>query len=336
MAMQRFTHVTPSSLKDALNILAEKGDKAKIIAGGSDFMVHLKQKTATPEFVVDIKGLKEMEGIAAGPGDKMTIGPLTTLGDISRSEKVREMFPVLAQAAGRVASVQIRNVATLGGNICLDTRCWYYNQSAQWRKSVPRCYKMGGNQCLVIKNSDKCNALSLADTVPALMILDARLKIVRKGGRRVIPIGEFFNGSGHPPNLLAADEILAGIEIKKAPAGSFTAFFKDAPRAVVDFALVNMAMRVAFRKGACAEARIAIGGVTSYPVRAGKAEGALKGQKITDELIEEAGELAIKDASPISPIWVTPNQRRATVKHFIRKGLQAALAHAQGTREGKK
>jgi 4-hydroxybenzoyl-CoA reductase subunit beta len=335
MTMQRFTHMTPSTLDEALSLLREKGNKAKIIAGGSDLMVHLKHKTAVPEFVINIKELKGLSGIAVSSGNTMTIGPLTTLTDISQSGTVRELFPILAEAAGKVASVQIRNVATLGGNICLDTRCWYYNQSAQWRRSIPRCYKMGGDQCLVIKNSDRCNAVFLADTAPALMALDARLTIVRKGGERIIPIHEFYNGSGHPPNLLTPNEILAGIELAKTPANSFSVFFKDAPRAVVDFALVNMAMRITFKdhKDVCEDARIAIGGVNSYPVRTITGEDALRDHKITDRVIEHVAERAVKDSSPISPIWVSPNQRRATVKHFVKKGLKAALASVQKNRQ---
>ena len=188
---------------------------------------------------------------------------------------------------------------------------------------------MGGDQCLGIKKSDKCNAVFLADTVPALMALDARLKIVRKGGERIIPMDEFYGDSGHPPNLLTASELLAQILIPRTPVHSFTAFFKDAPREVVDFALVNLAMRVTFtdKDGVCDDARIVVGGVTSYPVRAIEGENALKGKKIEAKLIEAVAELAVKAPAPISPIWVTPNQRRATVKHFVKKGLQAALAY---------
>ena len=331
MTMHRFTHLTPSTLDEALNLLREKGEKAKIIAGGSELLIHLKQKTVGPEFVINIKALNALSGIALDR-DKMTLGPLTTLDAISQSETVREHFPILAQAAGRVASNQIRNVATIGGNICLNARCWYYNQSAQWRKSIPLCYKMGGTQCLVIKNSDRCNCVFLADTVPALMALDANLKIVMKDGERMIPIHEFYSGSGDPPNLLASDEILAEIGIPKVPSQSFSVFFKDAPRAVVDFALVNLAMRITFadKSGVCEDARIAVGGVTSHPVRSIRGEDALKGQKINEALMNEAAELTVKDSSPISPIWVSPNHRRAIVKHFVKKGLQTALAYRQG------
>jgi 4-hydroxybenzoyl-CoA reductase subunit beta len=331
MTLPRFTHLTPSDLDEALDLLNEKDEKANVIAGGSDLMVQLKQRTIAPEFVVNIKEVAGLKGIGLGPEDKTVIGALTTLDTIRQSDQIVGEFPILAEAAGKVATVQIRNVGTLGGNVCLNTRCWYYNQTAQWRKSIPPCYKMGGDQCLVIKNSDMCNAVFLADTVPALMALRASLKIVKKNGERTIPIKDFYNGSGHPPNLLEADEILTEIQLPASLPHTFTAFYKDAPREVVDFALVNMALSITFNEsnGACEEAIIAVGGVTSHPVRSIKGETALQGETITDSLTVEVADLVVKDSAPVSPIWVSPNQRRETVKSYVKKGLRAAQAFAQ-------
>ena len=225
-----------------------------------------------------------------------------------------------------MASAQIRNVGTLGGNIGLNTRCWYFNQSAQWRKAVPRCYKMGGDQCLVMKNSDQCNAVFLADTVPALIALGARVKTVSKDSEKIIPLEALYGKTGHPPNRLGPEELITEIQIPQTPENTYTAFFKDAPREVVDFALVNAAVRMTFKagNGACDNARIAFGGVTSHPVRSIKAEEALRGENITEKLIEEVAELVVKDAAPISPIWVSPAQRRASLSTMIKKGLEAA------------
>ena len=332
MTLPKFTHLAPPSLDEALDLLNEKGEKAKVIAGGSELMVHLKHRTITPEFILNIKGLDGLEGISVGPDGKMTIGALTTLDAVSESEQIKDQFPILSRAAFKVASTQIRNAGTLGGNVCLNTRCWYYNQTAQWREAIPTCYKMGGDQCLVIKNSDKCNAVFLADTVPALIALDAGLKILKKGGERTIPIEQFYNGSGHPANLLGADEILGEIQIPATPKNTYSVFLKDAPREVIDFAIVNVAMCITFKgnDGVCENARISAGGVTSGPVRSVNGEDVLKGQKITDSLAEEVADLVVKDAAPISPIWVSPNQRRQTLRTFVKRQLMAALAHNQG------
>ncbi len=184
---------------------------------------------------------------------------------------------------------------------------------------------------MVIKGSDKCNAVFLADTVPALMALDADLKIVKKNGERKIPVGDFYNGSGDPPNLLSPEEIVAEIHVPKRPANSFGVFFKDAPREVVDFALVNVAMQITFQEGngTCKDARIAVGGVTSFPVRSVKGEEVLKGEKITEKLMDEVAEVVVKDSTPISPIWVSPNLRRETIKAFLKRGLRTALASSE-------
>lgn len=333
MTLPRFTHLAPSSLDEALDLLNEKGEKVKVIAGGSDLMVQMKHRTITPEYVLDIKGLPDLEGITAGENSKTTIGAMTTLDTISESEQIKEKFPILARASFKIASSQIRNVGTLGGNVCLNTRCWYYNQSAQWRESIPVCYKMGGDECLVIKNSDKCNAVFLADTVPALIALDAQLKILKKGDERTIPIEKLYNGSGHPANLLGSDEILKEIQIPTTPKNTYSVFLKDAPREVVDFAIVNMAMCITFKgnDGVCENARIAAGGVSSGPVRSIKAEDVLKGQKITDALADEVADLVVKDAAPISPIWVSPSQRRQTLRTFVKRQLMAALTYNQGS-----
>ncbi|MDP2644507.1 MAG: FAD binding domain-containing protein [Desulfobacterales bacterium] len=328
MTLPRFTHIMPSSLNEALDLLHEKGETGRIKAGGSDFVVAMKHKTALPEFVLNMAGLKELDFIRPEPGGGLVIGVLTTLSAIVGSEQVRKQYPILSQAAGKVATVQIRNVATIGGNVCLDTRCWYYNQSAQWRKAVALCYKLGGDRCHVIKNSDKCNAVFLADTVPALMALDAQLKVVRKGAEKIISMEKFYNESGHPPNLLRPDELVSEIHIPRGPEKAFTFFYKDAPRDVIDFALVNLAMRIDFQNhdGVCKSARIAVGGVTSFPVFSEKGVQVLKGEKITGALIDKATELVLKEIAPISPIWVSPGQRRQTVGVFVKRGLTAALA----------
>ncbi|MBW1802676.1 MAG: xanthine dehydrogenase family protein subunit M [Deltaproteobacteria bacterium] len=331
MTLPRFTHLSPSSREEALDLLKAHGNKIKIIAGGSDLMVQLKQRTMVPEYIMDIKGLDGLSDIRTGQDNMTVIGSLTTLSTISESEHIKGDFPILAKAAGKVASAQIRNVATLGGNIGLNTRCWYYNQSAQWRKAIPGCYKMGGDQCLVIKNSDHCNAVFLADTVPALIVLGASVEIASKVGERTVPLEALYDKTGHPPNLLGPEEIMTEIRIPQTPANAYTEFFKDAPREVVDFALVNAAIQITFKggNGACDDARIAFGGVTSHPVRSIKAEDALKGETITEKLIEEVAELVLKDAAPVSPIWVSPAQRRASLGTMIKKGLKAAKGRSQ-------
>ncbi|MDY6973448.1 MAG: FAD binding domain-containing protein [Thermodesulfobacteriota bacterium] len=332
MSLPRFTHITPKTLDEALELLSEKGEDARIMAGGTDLIPAMKYRTEVPEILIDIKQLKELGSIRSAPDNRTIIGSLNTLDTVSRSELIVEKFNILARAAEKVASMQIRNVGTIGGNVCLNTRCWYYNQSKQWRQSIPVCYKMGGDSCLVMKKSDNCNAVFLADTVPALMALDAGLKIVKKGGERTISLEDFYGGSGHPPNLLSHDEILAEVQIPGMAPSSFGIFLKDAPRQVVDFALANAAIIIAFneRGEECKDARIVVAGVTSHPVRSVKAEDILKGEIITEKLMNEAADIVVRDSAPISPIWVSPETRRHMIRTLIKRGLQAALEFARG------
>ena len=324
MNLPKFTHLTPSTLNEALSLLRENAEKARIIAGGTDLIVAMKQRTALPEFLINIKGLKELDSIRNGSEGIISIGPLTTLQTISKSDLVRQRCNLLAQAAEKVASLQIRNVGTIGGNVCLNTRCWYYNQSEQWRRSIPRCFKMGGDACLVMKKSDKCNAVFVADTVPALIALGAELKIKKENGERIIPIEKFYIG-GNPPNLLKPEEILTEIRIPIPPSKSQGIFLKFAPREVVDFALVNAAFFITFEGEVCKDARIVIGGVTSSPIRSVNGENLLKGEKITEKLIEETGKVIVRDVEPISPIWMSPGARRDIIKVLVKRGLQKSV-----------
>jgi 4-hydroxybenzoyl-CoA reductase subunit beta len=329
MNLPKFTYVTPSTLKEALTLLSDKGAYSTILAGGTDVMVAMKQRTSVPDTLINIKGLTGLASIQPDPDGALRIGPLTTLASLAASEVVRQRHPILAEAADKVGSSQIRNVATIGGNICLNTRCWYYNQSAEWRRSVAKCFKMGGDSCLVMKGSDRCNAIFVADTVPSLLALDARLKIEEQGGQRVIPIEEFYDGSGHPPNRLRPEELLTEIYIPKMRPRSFAVFSKFAPREIVDFALVNVALSVSFEGDACTDARIALGGVTSHPIRSLSGEALLKGERLTAKLIEEVGKATAKDAEPITPMWMSPAGKREIIKVLVRKGLERALAYNQ-------
>lgn len=329
MNLPRFTHATPSTLEEVLRLLKERGERSTILAGGTDVIVAMKQRTYVPDILVNIKGLGGLASIQPAPDGAVRIGPLVTLASLAASDIIRQRYPILAQAADKVGSSQIRNVATIGGNICLNTRCWYYNQSAEWRRSVAKCFKMGGDRCLVMKGSDKCNAIFVADTVPALVALDARLRIEKQGGQKMIPIEEFYDGSGDPPNRLQPDELLTEIYIPKMPSRSFAIFSKFAQREVVDFALVNVALSVSLEGNSCIDGRIALGGVTSHPVRSLSGETLLKGERLTGKLMEEVGKAVAKDAEPITPMWMSPAGKREIIKVLVKKGLERALAYSQ-------
>ena len=192
MRLPRFEYVKPAGLQEVLDILQEHGRKAAILAGGSDLIVNMKYMVVQPERVVSIKALPELDYISSDNKEQVEIGASVTLSAIADNTDIAGSFPAFSEAVGSVASKHIRNVATIGGNICLDNRCWYYNQSKLWRDSREVCFKLGGRVCHAIKGSDRCHAINSSDTVPVLIALGARVKVIKKGGDRVIPLKDFF------------------------------------------------------------------------------------------------------------------------------------------------
>ncbi|MDY6864001.1 MAG: FAD binding domain-containing protein, partial [Thermodesulfobacteriota bacterium] len=178
MRIPKFEYLAPKKLEDAVSFLKKYKGDIKVVAGGTDLIVNMKQRTITPKYLINLKEIADLDFINYKKNDGLKIGALTALRTIEKSGVIREKFPVIAKAAHEVASVQIRNVGTLGGNICLNTRCWYYNQPLYWRKSFPFCFKVGGDCCNVVKKGKQCYALFSADTVPALIGLDAKIKVV--------------------------------------------------------------------------------------------------------------------------------------------------------------
>jgi CO/xanthine dehydrogenase FAD-binding subunit len=180
MRLPRFNYVKPVTLEEGLDVLQECGSKARILAGGTDLIINMKHKVVLPEKVISIKSLPDLCSIAPEGNDQLYIGSCVTLSDSVANGMLTEAFPALRQALQSVASKHIRNMATIGGNICLDNRCWYYNQSKLWRDSREPCYKVGGRLCHAIKGSERCHAINSSDTAPVLIALGATIKLAKK------------------------------------------------------------------------------------------------------------------------------------------------------------
>ena len=215
MRLPRFEYVKPDGLQEVLDILQGHGKKAAILAGGSDLLVNMKYMVVQPERVVSIKALPELDYIDSDKKEQVEIGASVTLSAIADNTDIAGQFPAFSEAVGSVASKHIRNTATIGGNICLDNRCWYYNQSKLWRESREVCFKLRGRVCHAIKGSDRCHAINSSDTVPVLIALGARVKVIKKGGERVIPLKDFFVDNGAKPTVLEPDEMVASLIIPK-------------------------------------------------------------------------------------------------------------------------
>jgi xanthine dehydrogenase YagS FAD-binding subunit len=304
--MPSFELYQPTDLKGAFALLERLGKDGWKMAGGYDSLSWFKERIKRPKAVIDLNNIAELKGIRE-TADGLEIGALTTLTEIERNPVVRSKYRLLADAAGKVASPQIRNHGTIGGNVSQDARCWYY------RSGLP-CYRAGGTTCFAdtpqgvnrehaLFDSDRCVAVSPSDTAPALVALDAKLVIKSAKGERVIGTDEFFIGPKTDitrMTSLAHDEIVAAIRISKDWAGARFYFEKVADRNAWDFPLVNVAAAMTVKNGVIENCRIACGGVSAAPRRLTAVEAIVKGKQAGADIAKLAGQSATRGAAPLN------------------------------------
>lgn len=241
-----FDHHRPRTLSAAIDLLARLGDKAVVIAGGTDLLPNMKHGLATPEHVVSIAGIEELRGISLareGDDDTLVVGAGARLAEVESSILVRRVAPALAEAAAEVGGPHHRAMGTLGGNICLDTRCRYYNQTYFWRKSLGFCLKKDGTVCHVVRGGSKCVAAASNDTAPALIALEADIHLLGPRGARVVKAHDFFVADGIKNTVLEAGELVVRVAIKRQP-GRRSSFEKLRRRNAIDFPLLSIAVRL--------------------------------------------------------------------------------------------
>ena len=304
--MPHFDLVQPTDVESALDLLREHGRDAWALAGGYDSFDWFKNRGKQPTVVVDLEGLDGLKGVREA-GDGIEVGAMTSLTDVESDPLVRERYGLLAEAVSVVASPQIRNAGTLGGNICQDTRCWYY------RYGMP-CYRAGGNICYAgtpegmnrehaLFGADRCVAVTPSDSAPALVALDAEMVARNTRGERVIPAGEFFMGPGVDitrMTVLDPDDLLTAVRIPARWAGARFYFEKVADRKTWDFPLVNVAAAFRVADGRVEESRIVLGAVECVPRRLTEVEELIRGRVPNESTADEAGERAAQGAKPLN------------------------------------
>jgi len=316
----------PASVDDTLDLLDARGAEAWVLAGGMDSFDWLKDRTMRTSAVVDLSQVDELRGVRDAAGG-LEIGAMTSLTEVAEHPLVNERFRLLAEAAGLVASPQIRNQGTLGGNISQDARCWYYRRG--WS-----CYRAGGNICYAdtptainrehaILQADRCVAVSPSDTAPALIALDAQMVIRRRGAERVVEAADYFLGPDIDitrMTVLQPGELLTAIRLPATWAGARFYFEKVRDRQVWDFPLVNVASAIKESGGRISEARIAVGAVAARPLRLRAVEQALAGQPINEDTATRAGELAIAGATTLRYNAYKVPLMRNLVRRAVRGG----------------
>ncbi len=302
--MSGFELHQPSSVDDAVALLQRNGKDGWAMAGGNDSLSWFKDRIKKPKAVIDLSGIHALRGIRE-TADGIEIGALTTLDEVEHNPIVRRKFALLAKAAGHVASPQIRNTGTIGGNVSQDARCWYY-------RSGLNCYRAGGNTCYsdtptglnrehTLFEASRCIAVSPSDTAPAMIALDAKMVIRNAGGERVVNADDFFILPAVDitrMTVLKHGDLLTAIRIPNTWANATFYFEKVSDRATWDFPLVNVAAAMKVQGGVIQDMRIACGGVEAAPKRLQVVEDLAKGQKKNEDLGKLAGSAAVRGAKP--------------------------------------
>ena len=305
--MRSFANANPRDMQQAAKLARQaraEGKKAAFAGGGSDMLQLMKERIATPDVLVHLKGIPGANRVETKGGTTI-IGGQISLSELSQNEVIRKNYAVLAEAAGSVATPQIRNAGTLAGNVSQRPWCWYF------RNGFP-CFKAGGNQCFSFNGENQFHAIfgggpsfivHPSDTAVALMALDAKFRIVGPNGQRTLPAADFFTLPKQNPakeNALADDEVLAAIELPAAKAGQKSSYHKVLDRDSWTHAVVSAAVVLEMTGDTCRLARIVLGGVAPIPWRVPDAEKVLAGQKVTPELAAKAAETALAGAQPLA------------------------------------
>ena len=322
--MPVFELFQPASVEDATALLREHGDQAWVMAGGLDSFDWFKDRVKRPAVVVDLGGIETLKGITA-TANGLEIGAMTPLTDVVEHPEIRERYGLLSEAAALVASPQIRNQGTLGGNNTQDTRCWYYRDG--WT-----CYRAGGNICYAdtptsmnrehaIFGADRCVAVNPSDTAPALIALDAKMVLQTADGERVVDAEDYFIGPSIDimrMTVLKPGDLLTKIRIPSTWAGAQFYFEKVRDREVWDFPLVNVASAMRVSGSTIDDARVAVNGAAPYPMRLVGVEDAIRGASQNEATAELAGEVAVRGARPLRQNAYKVPLMRNLVKRSIR------------------
>jgi len=292
MRLPWFDYRAPRSVAEAAKILAGEGPQAMLIAGGTDLLPNMKRRHQTPTVLVSLMGIPELKKVSNGSG--VALGSGLTLSEVLRIEKTPT---ALRQAAAQVATAHLRNMGTIGGNLCLDTRCTYYNQNYEWRKAIDFCLKKDGEICWVATASKRCVAVSSTDTAPALIALNASVVLSGSSGEREIPVAALFKNDGIEYLSRKPDEILTKVNI---PGGWKSTYWKLRRRGSFDFPILGVAVALRLSSGnIIEEARVALGAVASRPFLVEKASEYLKGKTLSDDVIAEASSMIASRAKPM-------------------------------------
>ena len=319
MRLPWFDFRSPKSIGEVATILAGEGPQAMLIAGGTDLLPNMKRRHQTPATLVSLRHVEALKRVANGSGSSLGAG--LTLNEVVADARVREKYAGLWQAAAQVATVHLRNMGTLGGNLCLDTRCNYYNQNYEWRKAIDFCLKKDGEICWVATASKRCVATSSTDCAPALISLGASVRLVSTRGERDVALADLYRNDGIDYLARGPDEVLTEVRLPEAE-GWRSSYWKLRRRGAFDFPVLGVAAAVkAARDGTVEEARIALGAVSSRPFLT-KGGELLVGGRLSDDAIAKAGAKVASAAKPMDNTDLDLYWRKGVVAEFVGYALR--------------
>jgi len=322
LRLPSFTYLGARTVEEAVRHIAEAGPDGMVVAGGTDLYPNMKRRQFEPKVLVGLRAIRDLGRISGDRGKGMTVGAGVTLADLAAHPEIAGAYRALALAAGAVSTPPLRNMGTLGGNLCLDTRCNYYNQTYHWRRSIGFCTKKDGDICLVAPGSPRCWAISSTDTAPVAIALDARVRLVGPRGVRDVPAAALYRDDGMDYLTKAPEEILTDVLLPAAD-GWKTTYWKLRRRGSFDFPILGVAAALRCAPdGTVEDARIVLGAVASRPVVAGEAAALLRGQRPTPDLIARAAQVAFQPAKPLDNADLTIGYRKKMTKVYVDRALR--------------
>lgn len=332
LPLPRFEVLVPRSLEEALDTLAARGAGARLLAGGTDLVPNLKHGLFDVEVVIPIKRLPGLRGVARREDGGLSIGALTTLSKVALDPLLAATHPVLARAVGQIAGPQLRNMGTLGGNLCLDTRCTYYNQTEHWRQALGYCLKRTGTICHVVPGGTRCVAAVSSDSAPMMWAIGGSV-VLRSAarGERSVQLEKFFLGEGRHNQVLEPDEILIEARVPAPVPGAFGGYQKLRPRGAIDFPMLAVAVTgVTAADGMLASARVVVGALGAKPREVSGVSALVAGQKPSRDLFDAVGRVAYKQCHPLTNIPTDAEWRHDMVAVLVRRAFAQGLGLSLG------
>ena len=320
LTLPAFEYHSPSSIGEAVALLSKYRGQVKLVAGGTDLIPNMKHRLFTPAHLVGLKAIPDLDRIA-DEGEEIRLGAMCTMAQLARDPLVGKVLPSLADAAAQIAGPQLREVGTLGGNLCLDTRCVYYNQTYFWRKALGFCLKKDGTVCHVVQGGQRCVAAASNDTAPVLMSLGARLRVVGPSGVRELAVSELYVPDGIVNTVLSPEELVVEVCVPKPEARTLMGYQKLRVRASIDYPALTIAVAAKLDPNDRVEwIRTVVSALGARPHWVGGLES-FRGRRFEPGLVAEVAQVAHRQCHPLTSINVDPAWRREMIPVFVRRAF---------------